>query len=590
MKRVFRGLAGIALLIGVVALPWSSTVAQSGQEIESGTFELWWGTVRLGQETFSFQRTDTGYRLISTMRLRALGIRMSQQLDLTSDLRPISYALDALTRLGSLEARAQITGNQAWLSVKSGAGAFERVVTGEGEFVILDYYNHFGSYFYVPSHFWLLHERIKRGLPMPAKLTALVPQEVAAPFLFIYPPSTTTLTSGGRTLEAQKYLLVLGWLDAELYSTEGKLVGVEAPQHWVGLHRYDLFPWGFKPPAAPEPIKPEGVQEIEVSFANKEVQLAGTLAIPPGATGPSPAVLFIHGSGPQDRDGNAPTGPGTKINDFKVLAYKLAEIGIASLRYDDRGVGLSSGDWREANLEDLVSDARAALEYLKSRSEVDPQRLFVLGWSEGGIIAPILASEGRVAGLITLAAPAHSLEWIILYQTEFILRAEGHAEDKIQEGLRRTRALFDWIKQSQGEWEDYTCGQLQQALPWLTCEEFEFLKESFALSWYRQHFAHDPLATIQQVKVPVLIIQGDKDIQVPKEEALLLAEELRKAGNEQVTLQILPDLNHGLRYHPEIASIGATHVDEPMDERVLRLISDWLRAQTSTSLNRTEGL
>ncbi len=582
-------LLSLLVLVGPMALPWSQTAAS--QEIESGSFVLQIGPWQIGREIFSLQQADGGYRLTSSVHLFRLGIHMTQQLDLTPDLRPISYALDGLTRLGALEARAQITGNEARLSVKSEAGSFERVVTSEAEFVILDYYSYFGFYF-LPSHFWLLHERLKRGLPMPAKLAALVPQEVAAPFLHIEPRGSVMLTSGGRALEAQKYLLVLGWLDAELYAAEGKLVGVEVGPGLL-LYRDDLFPGGFETPPPFEPVKPESVQEFEISFSSGRVQLAGTLAIPAGASSPVPAVVLIHGSGPQDRDGNAPTGPEAKRNDFKALAYKLAEAGIASLRYDDLGVGLSGGDWRKANLEDLISDARAALEYLKSRPEVDPQRVFVLGWSEGGIIVPILSAEGRTAGVITLAAPAHPLDWIILWQTEFILRAGGYAEEKIQEALAQQRALHDWIRQSQGEWEDYTCEQIQQALLWLSCEEFELLKAGFALSWYRQHFAHDPLATIRQVKVPVLIIQGDKDIQIPKEEAFLLAEELRKAGNERVTLQILPDLDHGLRYHPEVPSIGATHVDEPMDERVLRLVSHWLRARAQERLLielGTEGL
>jgi pimeloyl-ACP methyl ester carboxylesterase len=132
------------------------------------------------------------------------------------------------------------------------------------------------------------------------------------------------------------------------------------------------------------------------------------------------------------------------------------------------------------------------------------------------------------------------------------------------------------IARSRGEWDDYSFEELQQELPWLTREEFEALRSSFALSWYREHFQHDPLETIRGVPVPVLILQGEKDVQVPPEDAHQLARALEEAGNTAVVLNVFADLDHLLRWHPERASLGYTHLDEPLDGRPLQAIADFI--------------
>jgi hypothetical protein len=281
---------------------------------------------------------------------------------------------------------------------------------------------------------------------------------------------------------------------------------------------------------------------------------------------------MLHGSGALDRDESA---PGFPLNFFKEVAHKLAQEGIAGFRYDKRGVGESEGDLSKAGMRDLVNDARAALRLLKSREEIDPQRVFVLGHSEGGILAPLLASEGGVAGLILVAAPAQPLDRVLLEQARRIPEAMGVPPEGVEAQVRRTRQFIEFVRETEGG-EALSPEELRERFPWLTEEMLETYK-SLSLKWFREHFRHNPLRAVRFVRAPVLILHGEKDLQVAPYHAERLAEALHKAGNPDVTVRVLPDLNHLLRRHPEAPSVAYRHLDEPVDERVLRLITDWVK-------------
>ncbi len=143
--------------------------------------------------------------------------------------------------------------------------------------------------------------------------------------------------------------------------------------------------------------------------------------------------------------------------------------------------------------------------------------------------------------------------------------------------LEQEDQYLGFVRESAGEWTDYTFDDLKQAMPWITQDKYKELT-ALPLSWLRQHFLHNPLATIRQVTCPVLIIQGEKDIQVPANEADLLASALKDAGNSDVTLSKIPDLNHMMRYHPEEPNFTYRHLDEPVDQRVLDAITGWMNS------------
>ncbi|GAG44911.1 unnamed protein product, partial [marine sediment metagenome] len=175
---------------------------------------------------------------------------------------------------------------------------------------------------------------------------------------------------------------------------------------------------------------PSGIEEQEVTFNSSGITLAGTLTVPAGASKPVPAVLFVHASGPVDRDGNV---AGVETDIFRDLAHSLSQAGIASLRYDKRGTGESEGVSSDSSMNDLLTDARIGLSALQACEKVDDQSCFLIGYSEGGILAPIIASErDDLAGIVIIAGAARSLDAIIREQVERLNRSSGMSEEQLQ--------------------------------------------------------------------------------------------------------------------------------------------------------------
>ena len=192
------------------------------------------------------------------------------------------------------------------------------------------------------------------------------------------------------------------------------------------------------------PAKPYPYREEEVTFANKsaDVTLAGTLTLPKG-TGPVAAAVLVAGSGPQDRDESI-----ANHKPFLILADYLTRKGIAVLRYDKRGIAKSTGSLDNATTLDLASDTEAALAYLKSRKEIDPARIGIIGHSEGAIVGPYLASRSKdIPWLVLLGAPATKGEDTLLKQSELIARAGNLTEPQIQASLDFDEAAYDLVRQ-----------------------------------------------------------------------------------------------------------------------------------------------
>ena len=192
------------------------------------------------------------------------------------------------------------------------------------------------------------------------------------------------------------------------------------------------------------PKKPYPYTEEEVAYENKEagITLAGTLTLPSGK-GPSPAVLLISGSGPQDRNETI-----YNHHPFLVLADYLTRQGIAVLRVDDRGVGESTGDFSQATSVDFASDVLAGIEYLKTRKEINPEQIGLIGHSEGGLIAPMVAVKSPdVAFIILMAGTGLTGEEILYLQGALISRAMGVSEEDIAKNRQFNEKIFSLIKE-----------------------------------------------------------------------------------------------------------------------------------------------
>ncbi|MBA2565460.1 MAG: alpha/beta fold hydrolase [Gemmatimonadetes bacterium] len=250
-------------------------------------------------------------------------------------------------------------------------------------------------------------------------------------------------------------------------------------------------------------------EEVRVR-ARDAHSLAGTLTLPAGASSPHPAVILVTGSGPQERDA---AYLGT-YRPFRQLADTLSRRGIAVLRLDDRGVGASTGSFTNATSADFAEDVRAALAFLRGRADLDGERIGLLGESEGGLIASMVAAtDPGLRGVVLMGTPSRSGRSLIASQVRYRLGRDSDAS------LTRQDSLVDAVEARNDS--------LARLLPWL----------AYILDY-------DPIPTAVRVSPPVLILQGETDRQVPPTQAGELAIAVRGGGNRDVTVRIFPHLNH----------------------------------------------
>jgi dipeptidyl aminopeptidase/acylaminoacyl peptidase len=273
--------------------------------------------------------------------------------------------------------------------------------------------------------------------------------------------------------------------------------------------------------------------------------LAGTLTLPKGASRAAPvgAVVTITGSGPQDRDENIMPG----YRPFRQFADSLGRRGIAVLRMDDRGTGLSKGTHRGSTSGDFADDIRAGLAYLRTRPEIDASRLALMGHSEGGLIAPLVAlKEPTLRGMVLLAGPSQGGRTILQFQMENLAKNNASLSAAARDSaIAHIPARID---------------SLIKADPWMAY----FLR-------------YEPLTTVRQVKTPVLILTGGTDQQVTPVQVAELEAAFKTAGNPDVTASVLPNLNHLFIYDPigfpgDYAKLPR-HVVEP---EVVGEVVEWL--------------
>jgi len=554
--------------------------------IESGRFVLEQSGVPIIEEGYELLRMPDGtHMLVSEASVASPGgtTRLAQQYVLEHDYSPSLYQL-AVQGPSGAQTDSQIVSAQAGLSglemVHVGSAAPPTAVSDLGNTVILDNL--------LVSHYALLL-RVTGAKAIEPTFTAAVPQQLIALPSRLQGPDAVEVTYGGRTLSGERHVLHLGDLRVVLVAVDGQLAAVAIPTQRVLA--YDAARYPNRLALGDELVaplqSPTGLTEQEIAFASGELTLTGTLTLPRDAADAVPGALFVHGSGPIDRDGNA-VNPETgevalAMDAYRQLALALAEAGIASLRYDKRGVGGSEGDSAASSPGDLEADVRAGLAALRSVPGVDPARCFLIGHSEGGYLSPRVAAEDpQVAGLILLAAAARPLGEITRWQVETLNRAAGLTEEQLDAVLVQQDQYTAFVQGSQGEWEDYTFEALQTAMPWLTEEALANLKATpLSLSWLRGHYNDDPASTLGRVTCPVLILNGEKDAQVPFSEGERIRAALVEAGNEEVTLAVLSDLNHLLREHPEAPSLLFRHVADPVDPRVTSAVTEWIASHSA---------
>ncbi len=335
-------------------------------------------------------------------------------------------------------------------------------------------------------------------------------------------------------------------------------------------------------PQDPKPPFPYRTKDVSFESA-PGVRIAGTVVIPQGA-GPFPAVVFVTGSGPQNRDeeimGHRP---------FAVIADYLARRGIASLRTDDRGIARSSGVFATATSADFSVDAEAAVRFLRAESDIDKSRVGIIGHSEGGMIGPLVASRTRdVAFLVLLAGPGVPGDSILMLQSQLLGKAAGTPEKVLALSLRFNREIYDIgkssadsvtalarIRPAAAKFAAEMSGTAQA--PDATVQNIVAQTGPLLSPWYRYFLRYDPRPVLRQVHVPVLALNGTLDLQVPYREDLdAIKRALNEGGNTDVTIVEFPGLNHLFQTAQtgqlsEYSSIAET-ISPPVLDRIARWI------------------
>jgi fermentation-respiration switch protein FrsA (DUF1100 family) len=339
-----------------------------------------------------------------------------------------------------------------------------------------------------------------------------------------------------------------------------------------------------------EPTKPYPYHSEDISFTNEKagITLAGSLTLPT-KEGVYPAVILISGSGPQNRNeelmGHKP---------FLVLSDYLTKNGIAVLRYDDRGTAMSKGDFKAATTADFALDVEAAIDYLKTRKEIDKKKIGLIGHSEGGLIAPMVASQSKdVAYIVLLAGTGIPGDQLLLLQQKLVGKASGISDADLQKNEASNRAAFDIVKKSKSPEQltsDLTkyIAQVVTENPsaakpaGMSNEDFIKLQVTQITSPWMQYFIkYDPAPALQKVKCPVLALNGEKDLQVPPKENLgAIKTALTKGGNKKATIIELPNLNHLFQECKTGSPTEYANIEQTISPTALIEIVNWLRAQT----------
>jgi pimeloyl-ACP methyl ester carboxylesterase len=355
------------------------------------------------------------------------------------------------------------------------------------------------------------------------------------------------------------------------------------------LKRTDKAP-ELRRPQEPKPPYPYGAEEVSYPNPKAGNTLAGTLTLPKGA-GLFPVVLMITGSGPQNRDeellGHKP---------FWIIADYLTRRGVAVLRVDDRGVGKSTGKFDNATSADFATDVLAGIAYLKTRKEIDPKQIGLIGHSEGGLIAPMVAAKSPdVAFIVMMAGPGVTGEEILYEQAALIQKASGAPESAVAWNRKLQHQLFAIVKSEpdSAAAEKQLDTAMDAAAKQMTAAEKKQLGgdvgaalqaqvKSVNSPWFRYFLTYDPRPALRKVRCPVLAINGERDLQVPPKQNLPEIEAALKAGgNTDYTIKELPQLNHLFQTATSGSPAEYSKIEETVSPLALETMADWIVKHTS---------
>lgn len=340
----------------------------------------------------------------------------------------------------------------------------------------------------------------------------------------------------------------------------------------------------FNRPQEPKPPYPYKSEEVAFESKTTGMKYSGTLTVPDSG-GPFPAAILITGSGVHDRNeevfGHKP---------FLVIADYLTRRGIAVLRVDDRGAGASTGDKMAVSSVEHAKDVIVEIEYLKGRTEIDSDKIGIIGHSEGGMIAPMVAAQSKnVSFAVLLAGTGTTSERILIEQKTLIMKSAGVPDSTIQQEIQQDEHIYSIMKLSGdtttiadslkgyfnatfAEWggdAEKKGGAKEKAID---------ARIKLLLSpWFRYLIFYDPVPELEKVKCPVLAMDGSLDLQVPAEENLKAIEDaLKKGGNKDYTIKLMPGLNHLFQDAKTGSPTEYAQIEETFSPEALKVMGDWI--------------
>lgn len=526
-----------------------------------GVFLFWLGEQSIGREEFEIKcQPDLGYTTIGRTDLKVPGgaIDLNSTLDVDKSGEPLSSTAKGTVNGNPFDQSIVVKGPVA--TVTSAGGAKE-LPFAKGTSLLG------GNIFYMFQFLLARYDAARGGSQehqvfpnLNAKVERVARDEVQATGIAAS-PAPSAFDRYSITVAMSN---VIAWVDPK-----GRIATIAVPlQNFAAVREeYSSFVPAFKailsakmkdtevdytaPASAPFTAQ-------EVTVEAKGFTLAGTLLLPKTGKAPFPAVITITGSGQQTRDEYLPLPGLEKYRPFRQIAESLASRGIAVLRVDDRGVGSSKGGGtlKVSTSANFADDVRAQVEFLRDRQDVDPNRVVLLGHSEGGMIAPqVAASDPRIAAIVLLAGPGKRGDAIIAYQVNQGLEADPTLTEATR-AKARTEQQDAMRKAIAGD----------ASVP-------ELLRSP----WMRYFLAYDPLPTIRKVRQPILILQGELDRQVTADQAEMIAKAAREAGNRDATARVFPGLNH-LFLPAKTGAVGeySSLSTNSIPDDVMKLLTDWL--------------
>lgn len=537
----------------------------------AGKYELSAGGQNLGTETFEITcKPDGHYAATGHTQFTALSMDLTTTLELGADMLPVTASSIGKVQGQPLEQSGKFENGTATLTTngKSQTMPYAAGAAWQG-----------GNIFFPNVFIAARYDEAKGGaqqIPIFPQMTLTLERQ-ATDDVRLDNGESATFTRFSMRIGGQEMVM---WRDAP-----GRLAIIAVPAQRFTAARPESAKWipalfaslsGAKPvnpspttPSAPasgiDYSAPAGAAFTaeEVTIPVSSYSLAGTLLVPKTGKRAYPAVVMITGSGLQTRDSRIALPGLERYAPFRQIAERLASNGVAVLRVDDRGIGGSTGreTLENATTTSLAEDTRAQIAWLRGRKEIDPQRIIVIGHSEGATIAAMIgASDPKLAAVVMMAGVAKRGADVSFEQQEDMLRSDTTMTEARRNELRQQQK--DVVK---------------------TFLETGEMPGQKANAWIREYFSYDPVPTVRKVKQPLLILQGEHDRQVYAAHAAMLADAARAAGNKTVTVKVFPTLNHLFLPSKTGSFSEYSHLETTaVPDTVLTTLTEWI---TSVALH-----